>query len=102
MGDGRVLNGSHEAFRDVMRHFPTGVTVVGAAYNGHKHGMTVNSFTSVSLEPPMVLICITRKSGCHELIEESGMFSISVLSRSRKTAAFIVKPPAWVLCSCGN
>ena len=63
-----------------MKQFPTGVTVVGAAYNGQKHGMTVNSFTSVSLDPPMVLICITRNSGCHKLIKDSGMFSISVLS----------------------
>jgi flavin reductase (DIM6/NTAB) family NADH-FMN oxidoreductase RutF len=66
-----------------MKRFPTGVTVVGAAYNGQQRGMTVNAFTAVSLDPQMVLICIARESGCHELIEKSGMSSVSVLSEEQ-------------------
>ena len=48
------------SLRDVMRIFPTGVTVVTAcAPDGAPFGLTVNSFTSVSLEPPLVLVCIS-------------------------------------------
>ena len=77
------MDGSSDAFRDVMRRFPTGVTVVGAAYEGLKRGMTVNAFTSVSLDPHMVVICISKDSGCHGLIENSGTFSVSVLSEDQ-------------------
>ena len=77
------MDGSTDAFRDVMRSFPTGVTVVGSAHGGEKRGMTVNSFTSVSLNPPTVLICITKKSGCHPVIEKSGVFSVSVLAENQ-------------------
>ena len=66
-----------------MRSFPTGVTVVGSAYGGEKRGMTVNSFTSVSLNPPTVLVCIMKDSGCHPVIEQSGAFSVSVLAEDQ-------------------
>ena len=66
------MDGSTDAFRDVMRSFPTGVTVVGSAHGGEKRGMTVNSFTSVSLNPPTVLICITRESGVSPRYREVG------------------------------
>ena len=77
------MDGSAAGFRDVMRSFPTGVTVVGSAYDGEKRGMTVNSFTSVSLNPPTVLVCIMKDSGCHPLIEKSEVFSVSVLAEDQ-------------------
>ena len=77
------MDGSTAAFREVMRGFPTGVTVVGSAYDGKKRGMTVNSFTSVSLNPPTVLICIMKESGCHSIIGKSGVFSVSVLAEDQ-------------------
>ena len=77
------MDGPTAAFRDVMRSFPTGVTIVGSAHDGQKRGMTVNSFTSVSLNPPTVLICIMKDSRCHPVIERSGVFSVSVLAENQ-------------------
>ena len=66
-----------------MRHYPTGVTVVGTVHQGEKRGMTVNTFTSVSLNPLLVLICVSKDSGCHPLIDKSGVFSISALAEDQ-------------------
>ena len=68
-----------EMLRAVMRHWPTGVAVLTSRYGQHAHGMTVNSFTSVSLEPPLVLACVEQVVRTHALIEKSGLFAISFL-----------------------
>ena len=68
-----------EALRAVMRHWPTGVAVLTARHAGQVHGMTVNSFTSISLEPPLVLVCIERIVRTHALVEQSRAFAISFL-----------------------
>ena len=68
-------------FRRVMRRFPTGVTVVAVAdAAGEPWGLTVSSFTSVSLDPPLVLVCIDRSSDTHDRILEASGFGVSVLS----------------------
>ncbi|HEX6289227.1 MAG TPA: flavin reductase family protein [Herpetosiphonaceae bacterium] len=67
-------------FRRVMGHFASGVTVVTTCHEGFCHGITVSSFCSLSLEPPLVLICIDRRVNSHELIERSGMFAINILA----------------------
>ena len=64
-----------------MRGWPSGVTIVAACDGGDMHGMTVSSFTSVSLEPPLVLICAERATRTHRLIEASGAFAVSVLAQ---------------------
>jgi flavin reductase (DIM6/NTAB) family NADH-FMN oxidoreductase RutF len=68
-----------ELLRAVMRHWPTGVTVLTSRHGGQVHGMTVNSFTSVSLEPPLILACIEQEVRTHRMIEDSGVFAISFL-----------------------
>jgi len=69
------------AFRRAMGSFPTGVTVVTAASgDGTTHGMTVNSFSSVSLDPMLVLVCLNETSHAVGLIERAGAFAVSVLS----------------------
>lgn len=80
-------------FRDVFSHLPTGVTVV-AAYGsaGMPTGMACNSVTSLSLEPPLVLVCPARSSTTWPAIRDSGAFCISVLAHhdartSRRFAA---------------
>lgn len=62
-----------------MRLWATGVTVVSAVYQGMQHGMTVSSFTSVSLEPPLVLVSLERGRTTHSLVKHSGYFGVSVL-----------------------
>ena len=68
------------AFRQAMGSFPTGVTVVTVACDGGMHGMTVNSFSSVSLDPMLVLVCLDQTSRGLGLIERAGAFAVNVLS----------------------
>jgi flavin reductase (DIM6/NTAB) family NADH-FMN oxidoreductase RutF len=69
-----------ETLRRAMRAWTTGVTVVTAAHEGQRYGMTVNSFTSISLEPPRVSVALRRLTHTHELVEKSGEFAITILS----------------------
>ena len=73
-----------EALRAVMRHWTTGVAIVSARDGAQVHGMTVNSFTSVSLEPPLVLVCIERAVRTHALIERSRAFAVSILCEGQQ------------------
>jgi len=69
------------SLREVMRSFPTGVTIVAACdAHGAPYGLTVNSFTSVSLDPPLVLVCIGRSSSCHDRLERASRFAVNILS----------------------
>jgi flavin reductase (DIM6/NTAB) family NADH-FMN oxidoreductase RutF len=73
------------AFRKAMGSFPTGVTVVTVAYgDGDMHGVTVNSFSSVSLEPMLVLACLDETSRAVGLIERAGAFNVNVLSAGQE------------------
>ena len=72
--------------RDVMSKFATGITVLTAA-GEHCHGMTANAFSSVSLDPPMVLCCIARTAQMHEAILRSRHFGVSVLSGDQERVA---------------
>jgi flavin reductase (DIM6/NTAB) family NADH-FMN oxidoreductase RutF len=68
------------AFRRAMGSFPTGVTVVtAAADDGNMHGLTVNSFSSVSLDPMLVLVCLDQASRSLDFIERAGAFAVNVL-----------------------
>jgi flavin reductase (DIM6/NTAB) family NADH-FMN oxidoreductase RutF len=68
--------------------FPTGVTVVTARVGkGDPVGLTVNSFTSVSLDPPLVLVCIDRASDSHDPILAAGSFAVNILSSAQSALA---------------
>ena len=68
-------------FRRVLGHFVTGVTVLTTRdATGAPAGLTVNAFASVSLEPPLVLVCVDRASDTHALIEAAGYFAVNVLA----------------------
>jgi len=66
-------------FKKVMSRFASGVTVVTTSYQEKKHGMTVSSFCSVSLNPPLVLVCIAKHLRSHEFIRKSGVFAVNIL-----------------------
>lgn len=69
------------AFRKVMGTYPTGVTVVTARdAKGEPVGLTVNSFTSVSLDPPLVLVCIDRSAASHDRLLNAGSFAVNILA----------------------
>ena len=66
-------------FRRVLGHFPTGVTVVTAAPDGAPAGMTIGSFFSISLDPPLVGLCVGKGSSSWPDIEPAGCFAVNVL-----------------------
>ena len=66
-----------------MRAWTTGVAVVTAEHDGQRYGMTVNSFTSISLEPPLISVALRQLTHTHELVEKSGEFALTVLSANQ-------------------
>lgn len=71
-------------FRWVLGHFPTGVVVVTAMAGGRPVGLSVASFCSLSLDPPLVLFCVGRGSTSWPAIAASGRFCANVLSRDQE------------------
>lgn len=73
-----------EQLRRAMRAWTTGVAVVTAQHGDQRYGMTVNSFTSISLEPPVISVTLKRLTHTHELVEASKEFSITILSAGQR------------------
>ncbi|MFP3901004.1 MAG: flavin reductase family protein [Acidimicrobiia bacterium] len=71
-------------FRQVLGHFPTGVTVVSAAAGGGPVGLCVGSFFSVSLDPPLVAFSAAKSSASYPSIEASGHFCVNVLAEDQE------------------
>ena len=84
------------AFRQVLGAFPTGVTIVATRDGlGAPCGMTVNAFCSVSLDPPLVLVCVQHAASSHDRLLESGSFAVSVLGTDQAAlAAHFATEPA--------
>lgn len=78
--DGRAL-------RNLMAHFPTGVTIVGTHFEGTDQGMTANSLTCVSLDPPIVAVCTAHGSRTGRAITCSGGFAVTFLAQHQATLA---------------
>jgi flavin reductase (DIM6/NTAB) family NADH-FMN oxidoreductase RutF len=70
-----------EEFRRALGHFASGVTVVTLkSGDGKPRGITVSAFSSVSLEPPLVMICIDKRSSVHVHLEEGSHFAVNILA----------------------
>ena len=81
-GAGQMIDDSE--FRRVMGHFPTGVTVVTSVHgDGTPCGLTVNAFSSLSLEPPLVLVCVEQAADSFHCIEQAGVFAVNILEEGR-------------------
>jgi flavin reductase (DIM6/NTAB) family NADH-FMN oxidoreductase RutF len=69
-----------EQYRDALRHFPSGVTIVTLRAGEEVHGLTVSAFASVSPDPPLILIMIDHRHKAHGLLEKEGAtFAVNVL-----------------------
>lgn len=81
-------------FRSVMGTFPTGVAVITTTWNGELFGATINSLTSVSLEPSMLLFCTSEGSATAAAIRRRGLFSVNILGQhqSELSARFTGQP----------
>ncbi|MFQ5602330.1 MAG: flavin reductase family protein [bacterium] len=78
---------SEESFRNALSRFATGVTIVTLEHENEYHGLTVNSFTSVSLNPPLILICIQRNGKSHALFRLNQRFVVNILSQEQRDLA---------------
>jgi flavin reductase (DIM6/NTAB) family NADH-FMN oxidoreductase RutF len=76
-----------DLFRQVMSQFATGVTIVTTRDGEEVHGLTANSFCSVSLEPPLVLVCVDKSAHSHDLIAAGRNFSVNILKASQEALA---------------
>jgi flavin reductase (DIM6/NTAB) family NADH-FMN oxidoreductase RutF len=75
-----------EQLRDALRHFPAGVTIVTIKVPDADtvHGLTVSSFTSISLEPPLIMIAIDHRSWAQQLLGKDGAtFAVSILPQDK-------------------
>ncbi len=92
--DGKVLSGPASKppqavdLRSVMRYFASAVTVVtGALETGELFGLTVSAFTSVSLEPPLVLMCVRNESSATKLFQKSMKYCVNILAEDQRPIA---------------
>jgi flavin reductase (DIM6/NTAB) family NADH-FMN oxidoreductase RutF len=76
-----------DVFRDVIGHFATGVSVITARVDGADFGVTVSAVCSVSLEPPMLLVCLNRSSRTQGAVARAGSFGMNVLGRDQSELA---------------
>ena len=74
-----------DEFRAALGRFPSGVTIVTTKdASGRFHGITVSAFSSVSLEPPMILVCIEKTTGSHYAFHESEFFVVNILAEGQE------------------
>jgi flavin reductase (DIM6/NTAB) family NADH-FMN oxidoreductase RutF len=78
---------SEAAFRDALARFASGVTVVTARSAAGPVGFTASAFTSVSLAPPLVLVCVARRSSAHDAVVAAPAFGVNVLSERQRWLA---------------
>ena len=71
-------------FKNAMSAWASGVTVVTSCSEGLAYGITASSFTSVSLDPPLILVCINDTSPLCQMIQSSGRFAVSILDRGHE------------------
>lgn len=71
-------------FKLAMSHFASGVTVVTTEQEGRAYGMTVSAFSSLSLDPPLVLVCIEKSVTTHDALAGAGVFGVSILAASQR------------------
>ncbi|GAA0571054.1 flavin reductase family protein [Rhizomicrobium electricum] len=75
------------AFRNALGCFPTGIVVVTAGTSGNWRGITVNSFASLSLDPPLILWCIAKTSRRYLTFTNATEFTVSILGEADRAAA---------------
>lgn len=76
-----------DLFRQVVGRFATGVTIMTTRVGQLDHAMTASTFTSVSLEPLLVLVCVEKEARFHDAVLEAGVFGITVLSEHQRALA---------------
>jgi flavin reductase (DIM6/NTAB) family NADH-FMN oxidoreductase RutF len=87
------MNFAQADFRKAMGTFATGVTIITVDLDGEVHGMTANAFASVSLDPPLVLVCVDHQASTHAHLHAKKRFGINVLCEDqRKISEYYASP----------
>jgi len=79
-----IVTPDDRRFRDVFGHFATGVTIVTAMDGDEPVGMAANSFTSLSLDPPLVLFCVAESSSTWPRMKGAGNFAVNILGEDHE------------------
>jgi flavin reductase (DIM6/NTAB) family NADH-FMN oxidoreductase RutF len=82
-----LADSTSDEFRTVVGHFLSGVTVITVSHGGKLYGTTASAFSSLSLEPPMVLICLNRGSDTGAAVLAAGGFAVNVLAAGQEELA---------------
>jgi flavin reductase (DIM6/NTAB) family NADH-FMN oxidoreductase RutF len=78
---------SSAAFREALAHFASGVTVVTARGEAGAVGFTATGFTSVSMTPPLILVCVGKRASVHDVVVGAARFGVSILSERQRWIA---------------
>ena len=76
-----------QVLRHALRQWTTGVAVATSYFRGVRHGMTVNSFISISLDPPLITVTLAHEPRTRNLVEQSGVFGITILAEDQAEIA---------------
>lgn len=77
-----------DTFRSALGRFASGVTVVTSRDgSGRDHGLTVSAFCSLSLEPPLVLVCIDQEASMHPVLDQATHFAVNILANGQEAIA---------------
>jgi flavin reductase (DIM6/NTAB) family NADH-FMN oxidoreductase RutF/DNA-binding GntR family transcriptional regulator len=79
----RATSVDREGFRETIGHFATGVAVITTASGGRRYGMTASAVTSLSLDPPMLLVCINRSAPTCAAVGEQRTFAVNILTENQ-------------------
>ncbi|WP_420342467.1 flavin reductase family protein [Paenirhodobacter sp.] len=75
-----------EGLKAAMRHYAAGVTVVTTGAGAERRGVTATAFTSVTMDPPTILVCINREGGTNAMMRAAGRFCVNVLAEGQEAA----------------
>jgi flavin reductase (DIM6/NTAB) family NADH-FMN oxidoreductase RutF len=91
----RYLRPSSDQYRQVIGHFASGVTVITTAVGDERFGTTANAVTSLSVDPPMMLVCLNQESTTGRAVDRSGYFVVNILTEKQEHLAnhFATKNP---------
>lgn len=74
-----MMHQQEASFRDAMRRLATTVTIISAAGQGRRHGITATAVTSLSMDPPSLLVCVNRSGSLHDLLSQTDRFCVNLL-----------------------
>jgi flavin reductase (DIM6/NTAB) family NADH-FMN oxidoreductase RutF len=88
------MSATQAAFRKAMGTFATGVTVITLDDGGEVHGMTANAFTSVSLDPLLLLVCVDHRARTHTHLHARKRFGVNVLAEAQRAVSEYYADPS--------